>query len=126
MKIRNFTFKELVDTQTGIDNIPKSFYYVANIMKLAYYLQTIRDNFGKPIIVNSGFRTPEVNQAVGGVPTSNHLYGIAADITCARSFFPELCEILQAEKEEGLLKELIIYPTKQFIHLAIHPCDYGK
>lgn len=125
-KIKNFTFQELVKTDTGISNIPKSFYVVANIISLAGYLQSIRDIFGYPIIVNSGYRSPEVNIAVGGSKYSNHMYGIAADITCCKTHFPELCEFLIGDKQAGFLKELIIYKDKNFIHLSIFPFDYGK
>lgn len=43
-------------------------------------LQPSRDHFGKPIIINSGFRNKKLNKAVGGVPTSQHAKGEAADI----------------------------------------------
>ena len=44
-------------------------------------LQPLRDAYGKPITVNSGYRSPLVNKSVGGVPTSQHVKGEAADIT---------------------------------------------
>ena len=40
----------------------------------------LRLAFGKPIIVNSGYRSPEHNAAVGGVPNSYHVQGLAADL----------------------------------------------
>ena len=43
-------------------------------------LQPLRDAWGKPLAINSGFRCPEVNKAVGGVPTSQHTKGEAADV----------------------------------------------
>ena len=43
-------------------------------------LQKLRDHFGRPVIITSGYRTPEHNRAVGGAPDSQHLYGRAADI----------------------------------------------
>ena len=48
---------------------------------LVTLLQQIRDHFGQPITVNSGYRTPAKNKAVGGAAYSQHLYGTAADIT---------------------------------------------
>lgn len=51
-----------------------------NILMLANRLQVIRDLFGAPIKINSGYRTPEHNKAVGGKSKSLHLYGMAADI----------------------------------------------
>ena len=44
-------------------------------------LQKIRDHFGKAVNINSGFRTPAKNKAVGGATYSQHLYGTAADIS---------------------------------------------
>lgn len=49
--------------------------------ELVTVLQAIRTHFGKAVTVNSGYRTPEKNAAVGGAKQSRHLYGMAADIT---------------------------------------------
>ena len=48
--------------------------------KLVTILQKIRNHFGKPVIINSAYRTVGKNKAVGGVTRSKHLYGTAADI----------------------------------------------
>lgn len=48
--------------------------------QLLYKLQALRDLIGKPIIINSGYRTKEYNKRVGGSPNSQHLKGKAADI----------------------------------------------
>lgn len=47
---------------------------------LCYMLEAIRAHFGKPVIVNSGYRTPEYNAKVGGAVQSQHMLGMAADI----------------------------------------------
>ena len=49
--------------------------------ELVEVLQKIRDHFGKPITINSGYRTVTKNKAVGGATYSQHQYGTAADIT---------------------------------------------
>ena len=51
-----------------------------NIAYMARWLEAIRKVWGKPIVINSGYRSPAVNKAIGGVATSNHLTGCAADI----------------------------------------------
>ena len=48
--------------------------------ELVKILQAIREHFGKPVIVSSGYRTPGYNKSVGGATYSQHLYGTAADI----------------------------------------------
>lgn len=48
--------------------------------ELVEVLQTIRNHFGKPVIINSAYRTPEHNEKVGGTKYSHHMLGEAADI----------------------------------------------
>ena len=80
----NFRLKEFIESQTadqrGIDNRP-DWEAVINLRNLCReVLQPLRDYEGKPIHVNSGYRCPELNEAVHGVGDSQHLYGEAADI----------------------------------------------
>lgn len=80
----NFSLKELTvsDTATrlGLDNTPNET-VTANLKTLAEkILQPVRDHYGKSVKVNSGYRAPEVNAAVGGSKTSDHCKGQAADI----------------------------------------------
>lgn len=49
--------------------------------ELVQLLQRIRDHFGRPVVINSAYRTQSHNAAVGGAPRSQHLLGTAADIT---------------------------------------------
>ena len=83
MNITNFTFKELIKTNTGLENIPDDMNVLSNLCRLAAFLQTIRNELHLPIIVNSGYRSKEVNESVGGVLSSYHVKGLAADIKCA-------------------------------------------
>jgi hypothetical protein len=48
--------------------------------RLCGWLEVLRSRAGAPIIINSGYRSPQLNKKIGGVPTSNHLTGCAADI----------------------------------------------
>lgn len=79
----NFRPHEFIHTDTGLDNFPDSFELWDNICSTAEKVQHIRDRYNAPIKVNCGYRSPAVNRAVGGVPTSAHLAGLAADIRAA-------------------------------------------
>lgn len=59
---------------------PPSPWILDNLYRLANRLQVVRDLLGKPIIINSGYRTPAHNRAIGGAAHSFHLSGMAADI----------------------------------------------
>ena len=83
MNISNFSFSELIKTDTGLDNMPNDMNVLSNICRLASFLQTIRNELHLPIIVNSAYRSAEVNAKVGGVLSSYHVKGLAADIKCA-------------------------------------------
>ena len=81
---KNFTLEELtassVAQSNGINNIPDE-KQILNLRRLCReILQPVREKLGKPIIVTSGFRSPALNRRVGGVATSQHLEGAAADI----------------------------------------------
>lgn len=80
----NFTLSELTKSETalrhGLDNTPGDI-EIANLKALAEnVLQPVRNHFKRGVKVNSGFRHPEVNAAVGGSKTSDHCRGQAADI----------------------------------------------
>ena len=60
-------------------NIP-SHEAIANLKRLCEWLEVLRNKIGHPIVINSGYRSPQLNRKVGGAPTSNHLTGCAVDI----------------------------------------------
>lgn len=76
----NFTLKEMLSTSTGLPNFPETWEQLENLQRLAGFLQCVRNIYGKPIIVNSAFRSNAVNEKAGGVKSSYHLKGLAADI----------------------------------------------
>jgi hypothetical protein len=73
----NFTWGEATKNGT---RIPETTTIVSNIIGLARELQKARDRIGRPFRINSWYRPPAVNRAVGGASQSQHLYGRAADI----------------------------------------------
>jgi len=76
---RYFYLHDLIPTDTGLSNIPSTQSEISNLTKLANTLDTLRDRIGNFSII-SAFRSDAVNQAVGGVGTSYHRQGMAADI----------------------------------------------
>lgn len=65
----------------GLTRVPETEQVVRNIIKLAHHLDDMRSFLGdRPITINSGYRPPAVNEAVGGVSNSRHLVGDAADV----------------------------------------------
>lgn len=97
--MKYFTIKELCKSFTAIqkriNNTPNS-EIVNNLKQLVdFILDPLRERYGKPITVNSGYRCPALNKAVNGSKTSQHVEGLAADITAGSS------------KENKILFELI-------------------
>lgn len=82
--MKHFTMNELCKSATakrhGLDNTPND-EAKANIKALVdNILDPLREAWGEPIIVDSGYRCPRLNKIVNGSPTSQHLTGQAADI----------------------------------------------
>ena len=83
--MKYFTIKELCKsstaTQRKIDNSPTQEVINNLEMLVDNVLDPLREKYGKPIKVNSGYRSPVLNKIVGGSKTSQHMTGLAADIT---------------------------------------------
>ena len=79
----HFTLEEMTASETaaryGLDNTPDE-KALANLTRLAAFLEDVRALLGKPIHINSAFRSPLANEAVGGKKTSQHCLGLAADL----------------------------------------------
>ena len=122
MNITNFTFKELVKTDTDLDNMPDDMNVIKNLTRLAQFLQTIRNELHLPIIVTAGYRSKEVNDAVGGVLSSYHVKGLAADIKCAD--MDKLLAVLHSHLME--IDQLGIYynsTTQLWFHIGLAEDD---
>lgn len=111
------TFEELIKTDTGLSNYPNPFAHGQNLHELQFTLNIIRHLVAEPIYVNSAFRTPDVNAAVGGCTNSKHLKGLAADITCCNN--EELFAVCEDFYKHGIFTECIFYREKGFIHVAL-------
>ena len=82
----HFTLAEMTKTSVNLKNVPNEV-QIKNLKRLCGWLEMLREEWNKRygegdegIVINSGYRSPAVNKAVGGAPTSNHLTGCAADI----------------------------------------------
>lgn len=76
-------------------------------------LQPLRDLYGRPVAVTSGYRCPELNEWVGGVPNSQHVKGEAADVACESPG-----ELVECLRRSGLdFDQCIRYST--FVHLSL-------
>lgn len=83
--MKYFTIEEMTKSSTakanGIDNTPSE----EGVLKLQKLIEAVldplREWYGKPIIVNSGYRCEALNKAIGGAKSSQHMLGEAADIT---------------------------------------------
>lgn len=116
-----FTLHELTYSATaaarGIPNTPPP-EAVSALRALAdNVLDPLRRAWGRPIVVNSGYRSAPLNKAVGGVPTSQHLKGQAADITAGstqdnRALF-DLCRRLALPFDQ-----LILEKGGQWLHIS--------
>ena len=115
---KNFSLIEFTRSRTatanGIDNtVPAEL--IVNIQALVdNVLQPLRNLYGKPISFNSGYRCPELNNAVGGVPTSQHKKGEAGDLTCenVKTLFDTLVN------NDIDFDQAIFYRKKNFLHVS--------
>jgi zinc D-Ala-D-Ala carboxypeptidase len=124
----NFTLSEMVKSETALrqnlDNTPGAA-EIANLKVLAEkVLQPIRDHYKKGIKVNSGFRHPNVNAAVGGSRTSDHCKGQAADIEIPGVANAELAEYIKSNlKFTQLILEFYTpgVPDSGWVHVSYDP-----
>jgi hypothetical protein len=131
----HFTMGELCKTsaKTADGNIP-SHVHIENLKRLCGWLEMLRDEWNRrygdgddPIIINSGYRSEEVNKAIGGVKGSNHLTGCAADIHVAGMeqalrYAVILLDISDESRED--FDELLIERSPKggyWLHFAVRP-----
>ena len=137
----HFTLGEMTKTKhkTADGNIP-SRVAIENLKRVCQWLEMLREEYNKrygegseePIVINSGFRSWEVNKLAGGSTTSNHLVGCAADIRClgkeqALRYATILLDIADEGRED--FDEIIIEQrgTTVWVHFAVRPrCNRRK
>lgn len=120
----HFTVEELCRSQVavclGIENEPKREDIIANLKRLAFHtLEAVRIlNDNKPITITSGYRCKELNRAVGGVATSQHQNGCAADFVVGSA--EENRKLFEKIKSSGSVPfdQLILEPKAGWIHIS--------
>lgn len=115
----HFTLEELthseVSARAGISNVPPDA-LIPNLERLARGLERIRLVLQeKPILISSGYRSPRLNQMVGGSARSMHMQGLAADILCPQFGTPLMvCEAISRE----MVLDQIIHEFGRWCHVG--------
>jgi len=95
----NFTLQELTHSETAVrqgwENNPDA-NEINNLTRLAELLEQVRALLGKPIMINSGYRSKQVNDSVGSKDSSQHRIGCAADIRVPSMTPSQVCEAIKA------------------------------
>lgn len=120
----HFTLEELTHTDhRQFDNTPNDA-EVANLTRLAEFLERVKMVLrGKPVMINSAFRSKQVNDAVGSKDSSQHRVGCAADIRVP-SMTPN--EVVQTLMASGLEYDQIIREFDSWCHISIPNDPNGK
>lgn len=129
----NFTLKELTKSDTatrlGLDNTPDE-ETIENLKLLCEkVLQPVREHFGKPVTINSGYRSPESNAAVGGSKSSDHCKGQACDLEIEGVSNPDLAQWIMDNLEyTQLILEFYTQgqPNSGWVHVSYDPNNLKK
>jgi len=131
----HFTLAEMCKTNVKLKNVPNEA-QVENLKRLCGWLEMLRRRYNErygegndSLIINSAYRSPAVNKAVGGVATSNHLTGCAADIRVAGieqliRYATILLDISDESQED--FDELLIERSPKgsyWLHFAVRPSN---
>ena len=122
----HFRLSELISTkQAGVDNWPTE---AATILKLRYcciwILEMVRNHYGKPVRVSSGYRSPALNKKIGGATTSQHMKGEAVDFELSGIANADVCNWI---KSNLVFDQLILEfytqgePNSGWVHCSVVP-----
>lgn len=114
-----FKFSELIKTSVGVLNFPQTSLQLDNLSRTWYILNGLRERFGAPIYVNSCYRCPDVNRAVGGAENSYHLQGRAADIRTLPHLMEEFRIFLNETKQQYQYLFVEFIDNGTFFHIVV-------
>ncbi len=126
--MKYFTYSELLKSDTALkhklwNGAPKE--AEENPKALGdVVLDPLREAYGRPIRVSSGYRCPKLNRLVGGSPNSQHTRGEAADIQPVVGNEGDLDELTQILIANGKFDQLILYTT--FIHVSYKRLGWNR
>ena len=128
--MKYFSISELTASATalreGIDNRPpKCAYHLLHVL-VDQLLDPIREAWGEPIVVSSGYRCPELNALVGGAQHSHHLLGCAADLIAGnRDDHRRLFKLIVQMQQSGQIRftQLIAEDNYRWIHISYVPSN---
>jgi len=112
----HFCLDEFTHSQTanrlGIGNTPddeteEGMAVINNLVRLATGLELVRHLVGGPVVISSGYRSPKLNEAVGGAKNSQHMTGKAADITVPGMSVKEVMALIMKHRSEVYYDQLI-------------------
>jgi zinc D-Ala-D-Ala carboxypeptidase len=123
----HFTLAEFIRSDTaarrGIDNTPSPV-VLTNLKLTAIGMEKVRALLGTPIIISSGYRSPELNAAIGGSTQSHHMQGLACDFTCPDYGSPiEICRRIAAA--DAVVFDQLIY-EHSWVHVSFAPALRGQ
>lgn len=126
MKMDNyFTLYEFFYSDTalkkGIPNWPEDFWVIDNIKKMIPVLNKLREAWGGPIKISSGYRSKALNNAIGGVKNSLHLKGLAVDMIPVDGSFEYFKAFVPIYFSDKPFDQLILEKagSSQWIHLGL-------
>lgn len=117
----NFKLSEFTRTSTGLKNEPSESDLV-RLLRLANVMEIVREACGdRPISISSGYRSPEVNKAVGGSKNSAHMRGDACDFMVKGLTAKQACESIMSYglmiKFDQLIEEY--HNGKEWVHFGL-------
>lgn len=118
----HFSLEEMIVSQAaarrGLSNDPPPD-VIENLKVLCAALELARAHLGHPIVISSGYRSANVNAIVGGVPTSAHIVGFAADILCPN--FGNALSVCRALSTSEIPFDQIIFEYAAWCHFSVAP-----